>query len=344
MKAIDWAEAGRLPDALVRLGIRRLCQQRLTEETLRSPNQQHERYKDMLDSLRNSPIALHTDAANEQHYEIPPAFYELTLGRFGKYSSGYWPAGVDNLDAAEQAMLEATCEHAALSDQQDILELGCGWGSLTLFMAARYPNARITAISNSGSQREHILAKAAERKLENIEVITVDVNEFDIDENRFDRVVSVEMFEHVRNYQTLLGNIHRWLKPDGELFVHIFCHRELMYPFEVRDESDWMSKYFFTGGLMPSANTLLHFQQHLVLDDSWHFSGQHYEKTANAWLDNLDANREAVHKVLAGVYGEDKAKVWVQRWRIFFMSCAELFGYKDGHEWLVCHYRFRNRD
>lgn len=343
MKSIEWAEQGRLPDALIRLGIRRLSRQRLRDETLNSAHEQHERFKDLLENLCTSPIAIDTDAANEQHYEIPAAFYDLTLGRFSKYSSGYWPSGVDNLDAAEQAMLEATCEHAALSDHHEILELGCGWGSLTLFMAARYRNAKITAVSNSNSQRKHIMAMAAERELDNIEVITCDVNAFDIDENRFDRVVSVEMFEHVRNYQQLLSNIHRWLKDDGELFVHIFCHRELMYPFEVRDASDWMSQYFFTGGLMPSATTLLYFQEHLQLDESWHFSGRHYEATANAWLENLDKNKTAVRKVLAEVYGEADADLWVQRWRIFFMACAELFGYADGSEWLVCHYRFRNR-
>jgi cyclopropane-fatty-acyl-phospholipid synthase len=223
------------------------------------------------------------------------------------------------------------------------LELGCGWGSLTLWMAARFPHSRITAVSNSHSQRAHIEARCRERGLLNVRVITQDVNRLALDIASFDRAVSVEMFEHVRNYQVLLAHIASWLRPGGKLFVHIFCHHELMYPFETQGDNNWMGRHFFTGGLMPSADTLLHFQDDLVAEEQWRLSGTHYQKTANAWLARQDHHREEVMRVMTDTYGADGARLWNQRWRMFWMACAELFGYDNGNEWLVGHYLFSKR-
>ena len=336
---IDLCERGLIPDSLTRLGIRRLCAQRLREEQAENAVAAWERFRSLLDQLRGSPVAIETEAANEQHYEVPAQFFELCLGKRLKYSSCYYPTGRESLDEAEEAMLALYGERAELEDGQDILELGCGWGSLTLWMAARYPNSRVTGVSNSHGQRQHILTQAAERGLDNVEIITCDVNTLSLDK-RFDRCVSIEMFEHMRNYASLLERIHGWLKPGGKLFVHIFCHRELMYPFETEGDDNWMGRYFFTGGLMPSADTLLHFQQHLTLEQQWRLSGCHYERTANHWLENQDRNREQVLAVLEQAYGPVEAKRWHQRWRMFWMACAELFVYREGHEWLVGHYRF----
>ncbi len=334
------AESGYLPDALLRLGIRRLCAERLREERSGDAEGAWSRYVALIEELRRSPVAIHTEAANEQHYEVPPRFFELCLGKRLKYSSSYFPAGVSDLDAAEEAMLALYGERAELADGQEILELGCGWGSLTLWMAERFPGSRITAVSNSRPQREFIEARCRERGFNNVRVITCDVNQLELDARRFDRAVSIEMFEHMRNYETLIGRIGSWLKPGGKLFVHIFCHRELMYPFETEGDSNWMGRHFFTGGLMPSADTLLWFQNGVRIERQWRLSGQHYEKTANAWLANQDRHRDEVMDVLAATYGADQARLWHQRWRMFWMACAELFGYGDGHEWLVGHYRF----
>jgi cyclopropane-fatty-acyl-phospholipid synthase len=341
MKPIDMAERGILPDWLIRRGIRALLRRRLVQEHARDPERQSNRYRELIEELGESAIAIETDKANEQHYEVPAAFYELALGSHLKYSSAYWPEGVHNLDQAEAAMLEQTCEHADLAEGQDILELGCGWGSLTLWMASRYPGSRITAVSNSASQRAHILSRALEFGLDNIEVITCDVNELELD-RQFDRIVSVEMFEHVRNYRGLLSRVACWMKPEARLFVHIFCHRYLAYPFETEGEGNWMGKYFFTGGLMPAADTLLHFADDVQLEKRWLFSGNHYARTARAWLDNVDSRRREVRQVMQSAYGND-AVVWQQRWRIFFMACEELFAFDRGNAWLVAHYRFRRR-
>ena len=338
------AESGLLPDALLRLGIRRLCAQRLREERAGGAEATWTRFRHQLEALRQSPLALHTDAANRQHYELPPRFFELCLGKRLKYSSCYYPTGEETLDEAEEKMLALYGERAGLVDGQDILELGCGWGSLTLWIAERFPRSRITAVSNSRPQREHIEARCRERGLGNVRVITEDVNRLALDAAQFDRAVSVEMFEHVRNYQVLLERIAGWLRPGGQLFVHIFCHRELMYPFETARDDDWMGRHFFTGGLMPAADTFLHFQQHMVLEQQWRLAGTHYEKTAEAWLANQDAHAEEILAVLGTTYGASRARLWHQRWRMFWMACAELFGFADGDEWLVGHYRFRRRE
>jgi cyclopropane-fatty-acyl-phospholipid synthase len=337
---IELCERGWLPDFLTRFGMRRLMAQRIADESVDHGEQEFHRFRQYLDELRHSDIAIETDAANEQHYELPAAFFEQTLGENLKYSGCFWDQGVSSLDEAERRMLAMTCGRAELADGQRILELGCGWGSLTLWMARHYPSASIVAVSNSASQREYISRRCADEGLTNVQVITADANEFMTD-LEFDRVVSVEMFEHMRNYSQLLHRISQWLKPGGKLFVHIFCHRHLLYPFTTDDEYDWMGRYFFTGGLMPSEQTLLYFQDDLKIEEQWRVSGEHYEKTSNAWLERMDRNRAAILPVFREVYGQRDAERWFQRWRMFFMAVAELFGYKDGTEWVVAHYRFR---
>lgn len=335
-----WAERGLLPDALVRLGIRRLCAQRLHDEQAGGQAAQAARFSSLIDELRTSPVALHVDAANRQHYELPPAFFRLCLGRQMKYSAAFYPTGTETLDEAEEAMLALYAERAQLADGQSILELGCGWGSLTLWMAERYPNAQITAVSNSRGQREYILARARELGIGNITIVTGDVNHVALPSQAFDRCVSVEMFEHMRNYGTLMSRIADSLRPGGKLFVHIFAHRTLMYPYQTEGEDNWMGRHFFTGGLMPAADTLLHFQDRLSLERRWLLDGTHYRNTANHWLHNQDRQREACMQVLRDTYGEEAAPLWFHRWRMFWMACAELFGYRDGQEWLVAHYLF----
>jgi cyclopropane-fatty-acyl-phospholipid synthase len=337
---LGWAERGLLPDALIRYGIRRLCAARLREERTGGVEGQAARFEERIELLRQSPIAIHTDAANAQHYELPPAFFESCLGARLKYSCAYYPHGDETLDRAEEAMLELYVERAQLTDGQRILELGCGWGSLTLFMAERFPNARIEAVSNSRPQREFIEARCAARGLRNVTVRTADVNRLEFSAGAYDRCVSVEMFEHVRNYRALLGRIAASLAPGGKLFVHIFAHRTLLYPFETEGKDDWMGRNFFTGGLMPSAETLLRFQEELELEARWLLDGSHYQRTAEHWLANHDAHRETILAALREAYGAAGAALWNQRWRMFFMACAELFGYAGGQEWLVAHYRF----
>ena len=339
MTTIELCERGYVPDVLTRIGIRRLCRARLREQEAADPERAWERFRAMLAELRASPVAIHTDAANAQHYEVPPRFFELCLGRRLKYSCCLYPRGTETLDEAEELMLALYAERAQLADGQAVLELGCGWGSLTLWMAARYPRMRIVAVSNSAPQREYIERQCRERGLGNVQVLTRDVNELALDQ-RFDRVVSVEMLEHVRNYESLLGRIAAWLVPGGKLFVHIFCHRELMYPYQAEGEDNWMGRHFFTGGLMPAADTLLHFQRDLRIEEQWRLPGTHYQRTAEHWLRNQDRHRDAVLEVLAAAYGPGEARLWNQRWRMFWMACAELFGYRRGTEWMVAHYRF----
>jgi cyclopropane-fatty-acyl-phospholipid synthase len=342
-RAIEWTELGGfVPDSVIRVGIRRLMKQRLEEIHAHDCERAAELTADFVRMMDASEVAPVPHLANEQHYEIPADFYAHTLGRHRKYSSCWWPEGVDNLDDAEAAALRATCERAGLEDGMDILELGCGWGSLTLWMAEHYPRSTVTAVSNSGSQRDYILAEADERGLSNVGVLTRDMNDFEL-EQRFHRVVSVEMFEHMRNYRLLFERVANWLHDDGRFFMHIFCHRSTPYEFVDRGPGDWMSRHFFSGGIMPSDDLPHRFQDHLVLEDRWRWAGGHYEKTANAWLANMDARRAEVMPVLARTYGEDEAQRWWMRWRIFFMACAELFGYDDGQEWWVGHYLFRRR-
>ena len=333
------AERGLVPDVLLRTGIRRLCAQRLQEEHASDPDAAARRHATLIAELRRSPLAIHADAANRQHYELPPGFFERCLGPRLKYSGCYYPSGNETLAQAEDAMLALYGERAQLEDGQDILELGCGWGSLTLWMARQYPQARITAVSNSTPQRAFIEARCREQGLANVRVITCDVNRLQLPGNSFDRCISIEMFEHMRNYATLLERIGGWLREEGKLFVHIFCHRTLLYPFETDGADNWMGRHFFTGGLMPAADTLLWFQDTLRIEDRWLVDGTHYQRTANHWLANQDAQEAEVLAILRQAYG-DAAPLWFQRWRMFWMACAELFGYDRGREWMVAHYRF----
>jgi cyclopropane-fatty-acyl-phospholipid synthase len=334
-------EKNLLPDALIRFGIRQRLQATLDERRPANVEWRQILFNEHLESLRKSPVAIETEAANEQHYEVPARFFQLCLGRHLKYSSGWWEAGCTSLDEAESAMLERTCGRAQLADGQTILELGCGWGSLSLWMAEHYPNARITSVSNSRSQKAYIDGQAAKRGLVNLTVRTANMIHYGGEGNeKFDRVVSVEMFEHMKNYQELLRRVSTWLKPQGKLFVHIFTHRDIAYHYEVRHEGDWMAKYFFTGGQMPSHDLLLHFQDHLRIEEQWAVSGQHYEKTSNAWLANMDAHKAELLPLLEKTYGRDQVTRWWVYWRVFFMACAELWGFNHGNEWIVSHYRF----
>ena len=343
MSLIDLAERGLVPDAVLRHGIRRLCRQRLVDEGLLDCAAADSRFNALIAELKSSPVAIETQAANEQHYELPTEFFQLCLGKRLKYSSAFYPNGDESLDQAEEQMLKIYGERAGLQDGQHILELGCGWGSLTLWMAEHYPNARITAVSNSATQRQHIESQCRERGFSNVTVITRDVNVLDFDASLFDRCVSVEMFEHMRNYRTLLASISRWLKPDGKLFVHIFVHRYLMYPFETQGDDNWMGRYFFTGGIMPSADTLLHFSDNLSIERRWLVPGRHYAQTSNHWLANQDANGPAILAILEQAYGKEQAPLWAQRWRMFWMACAERFACNNGNEWMVSHYLFSNK-
>jgi cyclopropane-fatty-acyl-phospholipid synthase len=332
-------ERNLIPDFLIRFRIRQLLKDRLREESEGGTEAAHERFRKLLAAWRQGPIAVNTADANEQHYEVPPRFFECVLGKRLKYSSALFPKGSESLDEAEEKMLALSCERAELTDGQRILELGCGWGSLTLWMAEHYPNARITGVSNSKDQREHILAKAQSRGVKNLEIITADMNVFEAEPETFDRVVSVEMFEHMRNHGALMSKLAGWLKPGGKLFVHIFTHREFTYPFEVRDASDWMAKHFFTGGIMPADGYLLRFQESMKLEDHWRVSGRHYQATSEAWLRNQDRHREEIMALFHHGYG-DQARLRFAYWRVFFMACAELWGFRGGDEWLVSHYRF----
>lgn len=335
-------EKNKIPDSLIRIGIRKLLKQRLQDENKGNTEAQQAHLMRLIDELKASPIAINTQEANEQHYEVPTQFYQYCLGKYLKYSSGYWKQGVTDIDTSEKDMLEITCERAELKDGQDVLELGCGWGSLSLFMSAKFPKSNFTVVSNSRTQKIYIDEQAKLRDIKNLTVITININDFALDKT-FDRVVSVEMFEHMRNYQKLMHKVSTLLKQDGKLFVHIFTHKDYAYKFEVIDDTDWMSKYFFTGGIMPSDDLLLYFNEHLSIQKHWHVSGMHYSKTSEAWLQNMDKHRAEIMPLFEQTYGKENSVKWWVYWRIFYMACAELWAYNNGEEWIVSHYLFTKK-
>jgi len=345
MIGIRLAEAGLLPDALVRIGIRHMLRTRLREVAPRDPARRAAATRAFYAECARGPVALVPDLANRQHYEVLPAFYEQVLGRHLKYSCALWSPGTDDLDAAEADMLALTVERARIEDGMRVLDLGCGWGSLSLWIAERFPRARVLAVSNSKPQREFILGRCQDRDIRNLEVVTADINDFSPNEGRrFDRVVSVEMFEHVRNHALLLSRIAGWLEPEGRLFVHHFAHREVAYPYEERSDDDWMARTFFSGGMMPSHDLLRRHPEHLRVEQDWVVNGLHYHRTCEAWLARQDAQRAEILPILADVHGADAAALWYQRWRLFFLGCSELFRYRRGREWWVTHALMRSAD
>ncbi len=334
--ASQLAERLPVPDALIRAGIsgmvertdRSLCQQ----QPGASPTEA------FAQAMAAYPIAIHTDAANAQHYELPPGFFELVLGSRLKYSSCYFENG-DDLDGAEENALSKTVANANLADGQQILELGCGWGSLSLYMAEMFPRARITAVSNSNSQRKHIEASALARGLNNLQVVTCDMNAFAPDQ-LYDRVVSIEMFEHMANWQSLLSQIKTWLKPDGRVLVHVFAHKAAPYRFDVADKQDWIAQHFFTGGIMPSHRLMHCFPDLFAVESEWRWSGTHYARTARSWLHSFDRNIEAIMPLLRATYGAD-ARLWKRRWRMFFLATEGLFSHAGGESWGISQYRLK---
>ena len=335
--AIRLAESGRVPDTLIRIGIRQIVKQRLREEIREGADIKAARTR----ALRESAVALHTTTANEQHYELPTSFFQHVLGPRLKYSASIYPHAAASLAEAERHTLELYEQRMGVREGDRILDLGCGWGSFALWIAERRPSVQVTAVSNSATQRQYIESRIASLGLSNLEVRTADVNELELPEAAFDHVISVEMFEHIRNYAVLMSRIHRWLKPGGGLFVHIFCHKEFLYPYETEGESNWMARYFFTGGQMPAADTLLSFQDELSIEERWLHDGTHYQRTTRHWLENMDRAASEITGPLRETYGEADWKVWQQRWRMFFMACEEMFAYDHGRQWQVAHYRFR---
>jgi cyclopropane-fatty-acyl-phospholipid synthase len=339
-KAVSWTESGLVPDTVIRAGIRRLLESKRKEIHSGDVEYAANTLNRFVDMMNESPIALVPDLANEQHYEVPVDFFSRVMGDHLKYSCCYWPSHVSDLSEAEEAALELSVTRAGIEDGMKVLDLGCGWGSLSLWIAEHFPNTSVTSVSNSASQRDFILQQASDRSVQNIDVIACDMNEF-VTDSRFDRVVSIEMFEHMRNYAELFRRIDDWLLPDGRFFMHIFCHRSTPYEYIDKGPTDWMSRHFFSGGIMPSADLPLRFAESLGIVSRWHWSGTHYARTCNAWLNNMDTNEDAIMPILVGCYGEANASLWWQRWRIFFMACAELFDYDEGLEWYVGHYLFQ---
>ncbi|TGN19764.1 methyltransferase domain-containing protein [Leptospira idonii] len=331
------------PDWLIRIRIRQLLDLRLKQETKENEELQLAHKIDYVNELKQSPIAVHTKAANEQHYEVPSEFFTYVMGPRMKYSSGYWPLGDQtNFAESEEAMLRLSLERAELQDGMTVLDLGCGWGSISLYVAEKFPKCKVTGVSNSKTQKLFIEARAKERGLKNITILTQDMNEFTIRE-KFDRIISVEMLEHMKNYEKLFEKLAKFLKEDGKFFVHIFTHKKFAYPFEVVDDTDWMAKYFFTGGQMPSDDLFLYFQKDFLIENHWIVNGTHYARTSEAWYENLLKHKDKVLEILKDTYGEKEKTKWFVYWKVFFLACAELWAYRNGEEWLVSHYLFRKR-
>ncbi len=339
-RAISWTESGLVPDTVIRSGMRRLLERKLLEIGAGDVELAANTLSEFTAMMRQSPVALVPELANEQHYEVPAAFFRHVLGENRKYSCCHWSHDVSTLSEAEAEALRITVERAGIRDGMKILDLGCGWGSFTLWVAEHFPNATVSSVSNSKSQQQFILAEADRRDIRNIDVRVCDMNDFDAG-GTYDRIVSIEMFEHMRNYDELFRRINSWLEPDGRFFMHIFTHRSTPYEYVDKGPSDWMSRHFFSGGIMPSADLPLLFPEHLSIERRWHWNGMHYAKTCRAWLEHMDTRRADFMPILAETYGENEAGRWWMRWRMFFMACEELFRYNAGNEWFVSHYRFR---
>jgi cyclopropane-fatty-acyl-phospholipid synthase len=334
-RIIGTAERVPLPDVIVRAAIQRLCSRTAARMAAGSTETDAAFARDMAARA----IAEHTDAANAQHYEVPAAFFAHVLGPNRKYSSCFYKEPVSTLREAEEEALRQTVEHADLADGQSILELGCGWGSLSLWMARQFPNSQVTGVSNSRSQRNYIEAEAAERGLNNLRIVTADMNVFE-PQAQFDRIVSVEMFEHMMNWRELMTRVKSWLAPDGRFFLHIFTHRSGAYLFDRADRDDWIAQHFFTGGVMPSHSLIRQYADLFEVEKEWRWSGVHYQRTALHWLANFDAHHDEIEAILRFTYGGDTG-LWMRRWRWFFLATAGLFGYADGSEWGVSHYRMK---
>jgi cyclopropane-fatty-acyl-phospholipid synthase len=342
-------ETGRVPDAVIRIVLRVALNVVRRKRYAVSPAKALAEKQALIEKFKNSPIAIRTDDPNIQHYEVPSEFFQLVLGKWLKYSCCYWPAGVSTLDQAEEAMLALTCRRASLEDGMRVLDLGCGWGSLSLWIATHYPNSQVIAVSYSNTQREFIQSQCKARGLGNVKVMTADMADFEDDTRfdqieKFDRVISIEMFEHMKNYERLLKRIASLLMPDGKLFVHTFSHRQFPREFDAEDPKDWMAQTFFSGGTMPSDDLLLYFQGDLKLEDHWRVDGWHYEKTLNAWLTKLDSQKDDVRQVITQTYGPENEMLWLSNWRLFFLACSEVWGLHNGREYLVSHYLFERRD
>ncbi|WCL47827.1 SAM-dependent methyltransferase [Leptospira sp. GIMC2001] len=342
LKIEELLEKDIFPDWLIRVRIRQLLSTRLKQEKKANASEQLAHKIKYVNELKNSPIAVHTEAANEQHYEVPSDFFRFVMGKKMKYSSGFWPSENTSFDESEEVMLKLTVERAELKDGMTVLDLGCGWGSVSLYVAEHFPKCKILGVSNSRTQKQFIDAQAKLRGLKNLEIVTQDMNVFKTSK-KFDRIISVEMLEHMKNYEALFARLATYLKPNGKFFVHIFTHKDYAYPFEVIDDTDWMAKYFFTGGQMPSNDLFLYFQKDFLIENQWAVEGTHYQKTSEAWLANMYTHRDKIFPILEDTYGKENATKWWVYWKVFFMACAELWGYNGGQEWIVSHYLFQKR-